>query len=258
MVEEIPQPSIKVPWIMVTCVGVNGVLGLGMMLATLYCIGDVQAALNSPTGYPYLEIFQQALQSDAGATAMSSLILVILIMCTFSAFTASSRMLWAFARDGAVPLSRWIGQVNPRLQVPVFAIGMTATISTLLGLINIGSSVALNAFVSLSTAGSLACYIVVISLILWRRTLQPHTIKWGPWRLGRWGILANVVALVYGTIAFIFSFFPQTVPVTPATMNWSSLMFGGILIFATIFWFFDGKRRYKGPIVETTVAERVA
>lgn len=254
MVEEIPSPARTVPWVLITCIAINGALGFGMLIAFLFCLGDVDAALQSPTGYPFIEILRAGLNSTAGATAITSLLLAIFMTTMTSALAACSRMLWAFARDGAVPFAAQLGSVHTRLRVPVYSILLTATVTVLLGLINIGSSTALNAFVSLSVAGSLGCYIVVVGLVLWRRVARPHTLHWGPWHLGRWGgAVVNCVALVYVSVAVLFSFFPTSVPVVPSTMNWSCLMYGATVIFAVLFYVFDGRKRYRGPIVEIQV-----
>jgi hypothetical protein len=50
-------------------------------------------------------------------------------LATLSVVTTSSRQLWAFARDAAVPNAKMIAYVHPRMKVPVVSIGVTATVS---------------------------------------------------------------------------------------------------------------------------------
>ena len=50
--------------------------------------------------------------------------------------------------------------------------------------------------------------------------------------MGKAGATVNTIALAYLLVAFIFTFFPQVTPVTPTTMNWMSLIYGSVLIFA--------------------------
>ena len=57
---------------MIISVAINGILGLAMTIAALFCIGDLDEALNSPEGFPFMEIFLSATNSVAGATAMVS------------------------------------------------------------------------------------------------------------------------------------------------------------------------------------------
>ena len=112
MCEEIKNASTVVPWSLMTSIALNGTLGFAMLFAILFCIGDIDNALASPTGFPFIEIFNQATQSVAGATAMTALVLSLMIFATIAVLAASSRMMWAFARDRGVPGSRWLGQVS--------------------------------------------------------------------------------------------------------------------------------------------------
>lgn len=55
---------------MIASVAINGTLGLAMTIAVLFCIGNLDDALNSPEGFPFMEIFRNATNSVAGGTAM--------------------------------------------------------------------------------------------------------------------------------------------------------------------------------------------
>lgn len=70
MSEEIKGAAKTVPRAMIYSIMINGFLGGGILLATLYCAGDLQAAADSPTGYPFIAIFASGVKSTAGATVM--------------------------------------------------------------------------------------------------------------------------------------------------------------------------------------------
>ena len=141
------------------------------------------------------------------------------------------------------------GQVEPRSALPLYSIGVTVTISLLLALINIGSTQAFNAIVSLSVASVLASYMIPIAAIIRRRLLH-EPIRFGPWKLGRFGIIANVVGLVYAIIAFFFSFWPATKKVTPTDMNWACLVWGFAMLFCSFWYLVRARNYYHGPIRE--------
>lgn len=90
----------------------NGALGFTMVMVVLFCIGDVESALGSPTGYPFIEIFRNATQSKAGATAMTSILIAMIIFATFGYLASASRQLWAFARDQGLPFSNIIARAS--------------------------------------------------------------------------------------------------------------------------------------------------
>lgn len=86
-----------------------------------FCIGDVEAALESETGYPFIYVFQNATKSIGGTTGFVSIVLILLVMITISALASSSRQMFAFARDDGLPFSRWIGTVSSWLDTLIFA-----------------------------------------------------------------------------------------------------------------------------------------
>jgi choline transport protein len=68
--EEIENASTVIPISMIASVLLNGTLGFAMVIALLFCLGDVTKALETETHYPYIEVYRQATNSVAGATAM--------------------------------------------------------------------------------------------------------------------------------------------------------------------------------------------
>ena len=224
-----------------------------MLIAILYCIGDIEAALTTPTGYPFIEIFTYATGSIAGGTAVSAFIVTMFALCTISTFASASHQLWAFSRDQAVPNAKLMSYVHPKMKVPIVSICVTAIVSCLLSLINIGSSTVFNAVVSLTVSGFFGSYILPFSLLLYRRVKQPEYLPAAPYSLGKWGVLVNGYAVAWSVLVLFFSFWPQNIPVTPVNMNWSVLLWGSVNIFAIVFWVLHGRKVYKGPVVETHV-----
>ncbi|KAF1849037.1 uncharacterized protein K460DRAFT_428463 [Cucurbitaria berberidis CBS 394.84] len=189
MSEEIRNASRVVPWAMMTqtdSIAINGITGFAILIAILYCIGDIEAALTTPTGYPFIEILTQGSGSVAGGTAISALLVVMYALATLGVIATASRQLWAFARDNAVPNARLLSYVHPGMKVPVVSIVVTALITCLLSLINIGSAAVFNAIVSLTVAGFFGSYLIPFNLFLYTRLRHPDRIAPGPWTLGKW------------------------------------------------------------------------
>jgi amino acid transporter len=112
MSEEVADASRVIPKAIMLSVAINGSLGFSMLIAVLFCVGNLKDALNSPTGYPFMEIFYQATNSPSGALAMCSIVLIIYCCALMGMLAASSRQLWSFARDRGVPGWRWWSQVR--------------------------------------------------------------------------------------------------------------------------------------------------
>ena len=259
MSEEIKNASTVVPQSLVASIVLNGLMGFSMLLAILFCIGDIDNALSTPTGFPFIEIFKQAVQSTGGATAMTAVVLSLMIFASIAVLAAASRMTWAFARDNGLPGSRFLSQVEPRTKLPLYSVGLSVLITMLLGLINIGSSAAFNAVASLVVSGYLGSYTLPMVLLLRRKIFNPSSVHYGPWTLGRGlGIFCNAFGLVWIAIVMVFSFFPAVrTGLTAQTMNWSCLLWGGTMIIGIVSYFGYLRGRYNGPIVETDIIEQV-
>lgn len=130
----------------------------------------------------------------------------------------------------------------------------------LLSLINIGSSTALNAVLSLSTWALYISYLIPITLLVMKRLRKEH-IAFGPFRLGRFGLWINFFAMIYGVFICIFLPFPPTRPVTPVNMNYAAPVFAAVVVFGIIDWFLRGRKNFLGPLREVDereVAEKIA
>lgn len=88
-----------------------------------------------------------------------------------------------------------------------------------------------------------------ISLILRKRILKEH-IRFGPWRLGGLGVIANVVGLIYAIIGFFFSFWPGSVALGAESMNWACLVWGAAMLFCSLWYLIRARHYYHGAIRE--------
>ena len=90
---------------------------------------------------------------------------------------------------------------------------------------------------------------ISISCVLYRRVFHPELLVPCRWSLGRWGIVINVLGLLYATHAFFWCFWPESTPTTPETFNWASVMFVGVSVACLVDYVLRGRKRYKGPVV---------
>lgn len=111
MAEEVESPSRVIPRAMMLSVGINGCLGFGILVAVLFCQGNLEAAIASSTGYPFMEILYEATGSVPGTLAMCAIVLIINCCAVIGVLAAASRQLWSFARDKGLPGWQWWRQV---------------------------------------------------------------------------------------------------------------------------------------------------
>jgi choline transport protein len=136
------------------------------------------------------------------------------------------------------------------LGVPLNAIYMSVTLSILLSLIVIGSSVALDAIVSLCTLAAFMSYTLPIGSFLWYRIAHGQSIAYGPWKLGKWGIPINIFALCWCIFFVAILPFPSEMPVTWQNMNYAGPI--GLAVFAilTVDWLIRARHNFYGPRIE--------
>lgn len=103
MSEEIRDASRIVPQTMIATALLNGTLGLVMVITYCFCITDLESVLASPTGYPFITVFYNATGSKGATTAMTMILVVLLIAAGVSLLATSSRQAFAFARDQGLP-----------------------------------------------------------------------------------------------------------------------------------------------------------
>lgn len=113
MSEEVQNARNVVPKALMASVGINGVLGFGMLVAVLFRIGSIPNALTPAPCFTFIEVFTQALNSDGFATGLSTSLLVLFIFCAVAVHVAASNATWAFARDDGLPGSFRIKKLNP-------------------------------------------------------------------------------------------------------------------------------------------------
>ena len=134
------------------------------------------------------------------------------------------------------------------MDVPLNAVIVVTGVGIVIALINIGSTLAFNIVTSLGTGTLTLSYIVTIGCMLWRKLTNKPLL---PTRfdMGRvFGLFVNLVAMGWLCLVFIIAFFPGAPGPTALTMNWSIVVFGFVVVFAMVYFFVWGRRRYVGPV----------
>lgn len=268
MAEEVRNAAVTIPKALMWSLLINGTLGFAILIALLYCMGDVDAALARNPGYPFMAIFETVTSSTPGAAVMVSVVVVMCISATTNILAPASRLYWSFARDRAIPGWKFVERIDPRTKLPLNAVIITAVVSVILSFVNIGNPIAFNGVISISIAALFGSYLLASGLLLYRRvtggiqtspggeegssgeTLDP-ILTWGPWRIpGIWGTANNVFSCVFLVFVEFFVFWPTVRDPSPQSMNWAALPFGVVTIFSMVYYLVWARKVYVGPVVE--------
>ncbi|KAF2204121.1 amino acid transporter [Delitschia confertaspora ATCC 74209] len=249
MAEEVRDAGRYVPMSLFWSYVGNGLMAIIFLATFLFSIKDLEEALADPTEFPFLYVFKTAMP-NSGVNALTIIVLILIIAANISFNASTARQTFAFARDKGLPFSHWIGHVDAKREIPQNAIVLTCMVTVLLSLINIGSSTAFNAIISLQTAALMSTYTVSVSCVLYRRFAHPELIPTARWSLGKFGIPINVVGLCYCIFCFFWSFWPNERHVNPQNFNWSVVLFMGVFFISLLMYIIRGRKVYRGPVTD--------
>lgn len=104
MSEELKDASLHLPRAMMWATFANGIMGIIMLVTFCFCITDLQAILDSDSGYPIIQVVFGATESYAGTCVLGSVLVVLLFFSTVTTIASASRQTWAFSRDQVSPI----------------------------------------------------------------------------------------------------------------------------------------------------------
>ncbi|KAF2786422.1 amino acid transporter [Melanomma pulvis-pyrius CBS 109.77] len=246
MSDEVKKARIRIPRSMITSVVLNAIMQFAYMLTVLFTLGDIDVVSADPL--PIIQVYYQATGSKAATNLFVIMIAIIIFIAFFNVFASVSRLLWAFSRDNGLPFSHVFAKVHPTLRMPINSLILIGTCLMLLALINIGSSTAFNAFISLPALGLYISYFFPIFFIFIRRMTRSQPIPYGPFKLGVFGPFINLGAMLYIIFIVIWMPLPSFLPVTSENMNYAGPLIGAVIVGALADWCITGRKRFQIPI----------
>ena len=246
--------------------------GWFLLLAFLFAVqnaGDVTAG-----GGGVAVILNQAL--DAKVAGFVLLISAFgQLFCSTACMTSTSRMTYAFSRDGAVPGARLWAKLNKN-HIAANAVVLAAVVAIIITLpalleVNIGTEeapiivpTAFYAVVSVAVIGLFLSFLVPI----WYRWRMGDKFPQGSWNLGKkwkWMAPLAIIEIVVVSVYFILPFTPagtpgwlrwlngspsaEEVPFSWKFVNYAPILTIGALILLWIGWHLSAKKWFTGPKV---------
>ncbi|OSD01712.1 hypothetical protein PYCCODRAFT_1452538 [Trametes coccinea BRFM310] len=237
--EETKNASVVAGRGIITSVIATGVMGFATTILFLFCTPDLDTLFALDAPQPFVQIYALAL-GKGPSIFMTIIASVGLILSTSVAIVAASRLIFAVARDGVLPLSWWIGKVDatrqPRNAVTVMFIFGALILCTILP-----SQVA---FTSLISAGGIPTTAAYGLIALLRLTMTPNDFKNSHFFLGRWRKPFYIAAVIFNGIVFAVQVSPFEFPVTAETFNFACVILGAVTIFGILSWYFIPEEKW--------------
>jgi amino acid transporter len=166
------------------------IIGGVFLLGTLVAIPNMGVAVknawgpaniieaNFPTGFATLYLF---------------VVSAAIFVCCLSILAATIRLCFGMSRDNQLPISGVLSKVSPSLHTPVWSCIVVALLSAIPFIKYSGAGI-----IAIAATGMIYLSYFLGNIVIMRARARGWPKVKAPFRLGRWGLLVNVVALLYG------------------------------------------------------------
>lgn len=225
-----------------------------LLLSFLFAVQDPDAV--SAGGGAVITVLNQAL----GAPWIGIVLVISTVgqcFCAMACMTSTTRMLFAFSRDGAVPGARFWTRLNSK-GVPLYSVALVAVLAIILTLpalveVDVNGApvpVAFNAVVSIGVVGLYLAFAIPI----YQRWRKGSAFKAGSWNLGQKYKWLCAIAVVEIGITTVIAMLPTSSGGVPWNasfewkyLNYTPLVVGGTLLALWLAWQLRVKHTYTGP-----------
>jgi amino acid transporter len=240
----------------------SGLGGWILLLSFLFAVQDEDKVTSGGGGVAL--IINQALSSNWAGTVLF-ISTAGQFFCTVACMTSTTRMLFAFSRDGAVPGGGYWSKLNSN-RVPVYGVILTAIIAAVLTLpalvkVDINGAPVPVAFFAVVSIGVVGLYLA-FAIPIYYRWKAGDAFRTGGWTLGSKYKWMSIVAIVEIVITSIIALLPTNSGGAPwypefawKYVNYTILVVPGALILLWIYWHASVKNWFTGP--KTTIDQSV-
>ncbi|MHB1431264.1 MAG: APC family permease [Streptosporangiaceae bacterium] len=166
------------------------VIGGVFLVGTLMAIPNMHTAITQ--GWSPANIIE-ANFPPAFATLYLFVVSAAIFVCCLSIMASTIRLCFSMARDNQLPFSGPMAKVAPSLHTPIWAAIAVAVVSAIPFIQFSGAGT-----IAIAATGMIYLSYFVGNIAILRARLRGWPKTQAPFRLGRWGLVVNVVGLIYG------------------------------------------------------------
>lgn len=251
--EETLKAAYAVPRGIVSSVFWSSLVGWVMLCAMVLAIPDL--SVGAAQGWNVFFHTMNEIMPPVVKSLIYAGILIAQLLCGLAALTSASRMLFAFSRDGGMPVgSAMMAKVSPRWRTPVGAIWTAAILEMLYVFLAQTVSIGGTNLYTIVVNSTLVFLFLSIAIPVALGLFAYGTSKWphpGPWSMG--GTLyrlVSVLALIGMAIIFYIAIQPPNDQVLYIVI--------GFAVISTLIWVLVENRRFQGPPQGDAIARRQA
>ncbi|CAA9405563.1 MAG: Urea carboxylase-related amino acid permease [uncultured Pseudonocardia sp.] len=254
--EETMDPRRTAPAAILRAIIASFVLGGLILLFAILSAPDLADPEIATSGLQY--IILQVLGGTIGTIFLICVVIAITV-CALAVHTAAIRMMFAMARDNALPGGAALARVHPRYKTPVIPAVLIGAVAVLILVINVGNPQIFTVITSIAIIMIYIAYLLVTVPMLLARLRGdwpgPDAGRDGYFSLGRWGLPVNAVAVLWGTGMALNLIWPRQ-EVYNATepflwyLQWGAVLFIGLIVVVGLAWYLLRGRHHVGTLPE--------
>ncbi|MGW4842006.1 APC family permease [Nocardia brasiliensis] len=246
--EETVEPRRTAPKAILRAVLASFVIGGAILAFAVMAAPDLADPQigSSSGGLQY--IVEQVMWGPLGTIFLCCIVIAVTV-CSLAVHTAAIRLTFAMARDNALPFGEKLARVHPKTQTPVIPAVLIGVLAALILVVNIGQPKIFTVLTSIAIIMIYLAYLMVTGPMLSRRLRGQWPPKelaaGGYFTMGRWGMVVNIVAVVWGVgMALNLAWPRQSVYGTPWYNTWGAFVYIGAILAAGLAWYgIKGRKR---------------
>ena len=250
--EETVEPRRTAPIAILRAILASFIIGGAILVFAILSapdLGDSQIA-SSSGGLQY--IVEQVMWRPLGKVFLVCIVIAVTV-CSLAVHTAAIRLTFAMARDNALPFGETLARVNPDTQTPITPAVVIGVIAALILVVNIGQPKIFTVLTSIAVIMIYLAYLMVTGPLLMKRLRG----QWPPadlaaggyFTMGRWGLLVNVVAVLWGSgMALNLAWPREAVYGTPWYNTWGAFAYTGVILGTGLAWYAIKGRHHIGTL----------
>jgi len=260
LAEETRDPRRSAPKAVLYSIVGAFIIGGVFLLGTLMSIPNLKAGISGAYG-PQTII--EANFSHPFATIYLLVVSAAIFVCCLSIMAATIRLTFGMARDNQLPFSAPLARVSPTLHTPIWTCITVAVLAAIPFIQFTGAGI-----IAIAATAMIYLSYFLGNLAILRDRLKGWPRTSAPFRLGGWGLVVNIVGLIYGGAMLVNFAWPrgvsnpepnQTVVAGVQSLNfhigflnripilWTVLIF--ILVVGTLYYVITGRRKDFAPVV---------
>src|SRR5213592_174649 len=190
LAEETKNPRVEAPKAVIASVIGAFVIGAVFLYAMLLGIPHMKTAIKD--GWGQANIID-ANFGNAFSTVFLLVVAAAIFVCCLAILTSTIRLCFGMARDDALPASKYLSQVNPRLHTPIWSCIVVGILAGIPYIQFAGVFI-----IAIAATGMIYLSYLIGNLALLRARLRGWPRVKAPFSLGRWGLPTTLLALAWG------------------------------------------------------------